>query len=305
MPDGPAPRNPDDVARRLAGTALAGAPLIEVPLPEAPDVTWVIDLGDGDLVAAWREARDAVAGLGLYPVAVTTWGLPDWPAADLFSRFYYGRGDDVAPWSVITRSSELSVDEALLRFGFDDDWAAENWDDVVRHHVELAQRHAGAAPDEAVFADVPAGDELRLERRLMAWEEDQRPTDPPEPSESVGWFDPRPEDPAGLVLLPITEPWQVAGYLAFYGADGEGRHEALLRLMREWQGRFGAQLVASWGTMLQFAVSAPPGTLEEAFDLAAQHAAVAPCTTMLPGEGIRQLARHLWRGERWFLHERP
>jgi hypothetical protein len=191
MPDDPARRNPDDVARCLAGTGLAGAPLIEVPLPEAPDVTWVIDLGGGDLAAAWREARDAVAGLGLYPVAVTTWGLSDWPAADLFSRFYHGGGADVAPWSVITRSSALSVEEALLQ------------------------------------------------------------------------------------------------------------------LMREWQGRFGAQLVASWGTMLQFAVSAPPETLDEAFDLAAQHAAVAPCTTMLPGEGIRQLARHLWRGERWFLHERP
>ena len=73
-------RTPDDVARRLAGTALAGAPLTEVPLPEAPGATWVIDLGGGDVVAAWREARDAVAGLGLYPVAVTTWGLPDWEA---------------------------------------------------------------------------------------------------------------------------------------------------------------------------------------------------------------------------------
>ena len=298
-------RTPDDVARRLAGTALAGAPLTEVPLPEAPGATWVIDLGGGDVVAAWREARDAVAGLGLYPVAVTTWGLPDWEAADLFSRFYYGGDEDAAPRSVIERSRALSVEEALLRFAFDDDWAAENWDDVVRHHLELTRRHAGAAPDAAMLADVPAGDELGLERRLMAWEEGHRPTDPPQLSESFGWFDPRPEDPVGLVLLPITEPCHAAGYLSFYGANGEGRHEALLRLMSDWQDRFGAQLVASWGTMLQFVVSAPPETLDEAFDLAAQHAAVAPCTTMLPGEGIRQLARHLWRGERWFLHERP
>ena len=298
-------RTPDGVARCLAGTALAGAPLSEVPLPEAPGATWVIDLGDRDLVAAWREARKAVEGLGLYPVAVTTWGLPDWPAADLFSRFYYGGGEDVAPRSVIARSRALSAEEALRRFAFDDDWGAEHWDDVVRHHLELTRHHAGAAPDAAVLADVPVGDERGLERRLMAWEEDHRPTDPPELSASFGWFDPRPDDPAGLVLLPITEPCHAAGYLAFYGADGEGRHEALLRLMSEWQDRFGAQLVASWGTMLQFVVSAPPRTLDEAFDLAAQHADVAPCTTMLPGEGIRQLARHLWCGERWFLHERP
>ena len=139
--------DPDDVARSLAGTALADAPLTEVPLPEAPGATWVIDLGGGDVVAAWREAREAVSALGLYPVAVTTWGLPDWPAADLFSRFYYGGDEDVAPRSVIARSRALSVEEALLRFTFGDEWAAENWDDVVRHHLELTRRHAGAAAD--------------------------------------------------------------------------------------------------------------------------------------------------------------
>ena len=57
--------------------------------------------------------------------------------------------------------------------------------------------------------------------------------------------------------------------------------------------------------MLQFAVDAPPDTLEEAFALAVQHVDVAPCTTLLPGENRRGLARYLWRSERWFLHERP
>lgn len=90
-----------------------------------------------------------------------------------------------------------------------------------------------------------------------------------------------------------------------YGAEGSGRHEALIRLSREWQHRFGAELVASWGTMLQYVAAKPPTTLDEAFDLAAQQIAVAPCTTLLRGEGVRQLARHLWHGEQWFLHERP
>jgi hypothetical protein len=57
--------------------------------------------------------------------------------------------------------------------------------------------------------------------------------------------------------------------------------------------------------MLQFVASTPPATLDDAFELATEHYRVAPATTALPGEGIRQLARHLWRGERWFLHERP
>jgi hypothetical protein len=103
----------------------------------------------------------------------------------------------------------------------------------------------------------------------------------------------------------VPESCNASAFLSFYGAEGEGRHEALIRLTREWQDRFGAALVASWGTMLQFVASAPPLTLAEAFDLAAQQAVVAPSTTILPGESIRELARHLWQGERWFLHERP
>jgi hypothetical protein len=206
---------------------------------------------------------------------------------------------------VIARAQALSVEQALERFPPSDDWAREHWDEVVEGHLDRTEEAYDGRPDGSVLADVPVGDELELERRLLVWEEARRPTTPPEPSVSFDWFDPRPDEPAGLVLLPLAEPSHASAYLSFYGAEGPGRHEALIRLMHAWQQDFGAQLVASWGTMLQFVVALPPATLDAAFDPAAQQVRVAPCTTLLPGEGVRDLARHLWRGGRWFLHERP
>lgn len=273
-------------------------------LPEPGRCTWVVDGWDGDLVRAWREAQAALAAIALYPVAVTSWGGDDWISADLFSRFYFGDGEDASPERVIARARELSLKQALARFAEPSDWEVENWEDVLEAHVDAAEAHVGEAPSPEVWTGVARGDEIALERRLLTWEEERRPSSEPEPNESFAWFQPRGQ-PVGLALLPIDDPSHAAAYLSFYGAEGTGRHEALIRLSSEWQARFRARLVANWGTMLQFAVVAPPNTLEEAFALAVQHVQVAPCTTVLPGENRRGLARYLWRSERWFLHERP
>jgi hypothetical protein len=290
----------DQVKSRLEATALGGATMTEVPLLDAS--TWVVDLPDGDLVPSWAQARDALADLGLYPVAITTWGEQgDWTAADPFDRFFYGDGAE--PDDVIAGALTLSVEDALGHFTIEDSWTVEHWDEVVESQLSLTRHLYGAAPDAATVADVTPGDEVELERRLLASEEAIRPTQAPDSSPSYGWF--QPQEPVGLVLLPLTDPSHAAAYLSFYGAEGPGGHEALTRLMGSWQERFGAQLVASWGTMLQFVSSNPAATLDDAFELAVEHSRVAPCTTVLPGEGVRHLARHLWRGERWFLHERP
>jgi hypothetical protein len=290
----------DLVNARLGATALAGAAMTEVPLLDAS--TWVVDLPEGDLLLIWVQARDAFADLGLHPVAITTWGEQgDWTAADPFDRFFYE--DGVEPDGVIAGARTLSVEDALGHFATEDAWTVENWDDVVESQLSLTRQHYDVAPDPTTVADVTPGDEIGLERRLFEWEEALRPTLTPDVNASYGWF--QPDAPVGLVLLPLAEPSHAAAYLSFYGAEGPGGHEALTRLMGSWQERFGAQLVASWGTMLQFVASNPAATLDDAFDLAVQQWRVAPCTTVLPGEGVRQLARHLWRGERWFLHGRP
>ena len=202
----------DDVTRRLSSTALAGSTLCEVlPRDGGGASTWVVEIEARDLLGSWREVRDALAGVPLHPVAVTTWGQGhDWVGANLFNRFYYGTASDCSPEAVIARSQTLSVNDALRRF----------------------QEDGG---DDGMPA-----------------------TDDPNIDLAFDWYEPRPNDPVGLVLLPIAEPCDAAAYLSFFGAEGDGRHEGLVRLMRDWQQRYGAQLVASWGTMLQFAVTSPP-----------------------------------------------
>ena len=291
----------EEVRRRLPG-----AQLTEVSLPEDAGATWVVELPpDDDLVGAWTATRDAVADLGLHPVAVADWGDDGWPAADLFSRFSYGEGPGTGPAQVLARAEELSVDAArdwFRRRGPGD--AGDDWGEVVAFELEVTEREVGARPDDDVWAGVRHGDAIGLERRLLRWEQERRPTEPAAPSTRFGWFDPTGMR-TGLVLLPVTAPADSLAHLSFFGADGRGGHEALVRLARDWERRFGAELVANWGTMLQLVVARPPAELDEAFDLAVELVTVARCTTALTGESTRHLARHLWRGERWFLHERP
>ena len=293
-----------EVERRLADSTLGDLPRVGVLLPGDLASTLVVEIADRDLLPTWREANEVLTGLDLCPVAVTSWGASTWTEGHLFSRFHYGDGD-TSPASVIERSRALTVDDALARFAHDDQWEIDNWDGAIEWQLASTERRVGSVPARTLWTDIPAGDVVELERRLLQWEETIRPTESSETSESLEWFDPRPHDRVALALLPVAASCDAFAFLSFYGAEGNGRHEALARIARDWQERFGAELVANWGTMLQFSVSAAPTALEEAFELAVQQQLVAPCTTILPGETIRDLARHLWRGDRWFLHERP
>lgn len=64
-------------------------------------------------------------------------------------------------------------------------------------------------------------------------------------------------------------------------------------------------MVATWGTMLQLRVTAPPMQLNEAFDLAVEQRIAAPPTLRLSGVSIRDHARAIVKRDEWFLHDRP
>jgi hypothetical protein len=145
-------------------------------------------------------------------------------------------------------------------------------------------------------------DHAALERWLFDWEEARQPTLAPEPGGYLDWFEP---PDCTLFLLPTTLSEEVPAYLSLYGAEGPGGHERLIALLRSWRERFGAEMVASWGTMLQLRVAAPPTQLDEAFDLAIEQWIAAPPTLGLAGVTIRDHARALVKRAEWFLHARP
>jgi hypothetical protein len=76
-------------------------------------------------------------------------------------------------------------------------------------------------------------------------------------------------------------------------------------LARRWNQQFGAELVAHYGTVLQFRVLRPPATLQQALRLAWEQQTVAECTTITRGVPLFEHARVLVGRDQWFLHERP
>jgi hypothetical protein len=118
------------------------------------------------------------------------------------------------------------------------------------------------------------------------------------------WFEPTDMDVA-VILLPTPHGWHAPAYLSFFGAEGPGGAEKLVAILRLWHDRHGAELLAHYGTMLEFVVDRPPQTIDEAWQLAREQVLIAPCTTAPRGVPLRQHARALIGRSTWFLHERP
>ena len=119
----------------------------------------------------------------------------------------------------------------------------------------------------------------------------------------LGWFEPV-NQPMALLLLPTPNSWETPAYIQWYGAEALGS-PTVVAALREWNARYGAELVAHFGTMLQLVTARRPATPDEAFHLAWQQEGLAPCTTLLPGVSLRHHARVLLQADKWFLHERP
>jgi len=104
-----------------------------------------------------------------------------------------------------------------------------------------------------------------------------------------------------LVSLPTPNSWEVPAYIHF----GDPDPAVLVALCRRWQERWGAEIVAHYGTMLEFSVLRPPTTFEEALAPAREQIAVAADTTVLPGVPFAEHVTSLVGRSNWFLHSRP
>jgi hypothetical protein len=112
------------------------------------------------------------------------------------------------------------------------------------------------------------------------------------------------------VLLPTPVQWLAPAWFNYWGAiskanridrGGDPGRDGLAAAIRQWEQQWGAELVASWGTMLQFVVSRRPALGEQAWQLALQHLAVGGSLQTPAWE----LALALTRSDAWFLHDRP
>lgn len=295
------------VAGALAGTVLDGREVRVLSSGVAPSPVLVVDCGADEVLAAWASARQAVDRTARWPVVVTDWNGGG--SNDLFSRFSYGSGDQ-SPLAVCHRAETVDLESELAALeAAADAWRCGGWDDWLRSQLERTAANFGRAPalDEAKLALGIDPGQCTLERWLFEWElaAEANGASPPAPyARHLDWFVPEGQ-PCAVVLLPTIHGWQAPAWLAFFGAEGEGRRERLVAVMRTWDERWGAELVAHWGTMLEFVVARPPTTVAEAFPVAVAHDLLARSTLRPAGLSVRDHARALVNRTSWFLHDRP
>jgi hypothetical protein len=260
------------LAEVLAGTPLAGRQTTTLPVPETLQTVLAIEIAPDEVWTTWSVARGLVEVTGRWPVAMTVWGSSGgWAKAfaqeDLFARSAFdGEPDKPADDSPMGFIAEAQdVDLNALLKQLEEE-DAEDEDD---------EPHEGEPPEDD--AEVHTG--------------------------HIDWFDPE-DQPTALMLMPTTRPWETLAYHPWYAAEGVGS-AAVIALVERWHARYQAELVAHWGTMLQFVVGRRPADLEEARALAREQILFAPCTTLLSGVTLDEHARALLEVDRWFVHERP
>ena len=304
--------DPDELSAVLAGGPLGGRPVYVIDLARSAERVLTVPARPAHLIAEWAGARAVIGETGRWPVAATAWSqVPSTPTPETF--WLDPRGEKPTPLTIREAAAHLTGAEAIaeIRAAQPDD--EETLAELLHRHLDATRDRCGCVPEpdaiQAVFADggPDRPSEVDLERWLLDWEEQRKPTMSPEHVDYDDWFEPGADDACHLLFLPITAGAESLAYLEFYAEEGVAgaTAERLIAVLASWQDRYGAELVAHWGTMLQFAVGRPPATLDAAWELALEHDLIAPCTNALPGETIRDSARMLWRRPTWFLHERP
>jgi hypothetical protein len=297
----------------LSATALADRELVELAVLDSGEHAFALEVRAAEAQSCWRVARGLVEQTRRWPVITHCWQREGSSLreildnAELFSRFFYEEVpdvDDVSPRALIAAADAVDVDAFVRRKAaqVEPDRPLEKF---VECELEATQHRCGAAPSrEEVAGATLNGTALvttyDLDRWLLAWEQAHCPAADPADGRQE-WFE---ADPLVLLFLPTPSPWEALAYLNFYGTSDFGS-EHYIALGRRWHERFGAELYAHFGTMLECFVTRPPSSLDAAWALAREHELVAPCTLALPGIPLRSYARGLVGHERWFLHERP
>lgn len=301
----------------LSGTCLEGRKFGAIEIDGISATALAIKVRPHEVDEAWTAAFSRLGRMGRYPVVSCSWpGAGDgWldQVADQFSRFSYKgeltsnrSGDD--PTGVLKSAERIDRKAALKRFILARAEPVEEWVDFC---IEETERQFGSAPTESEVRSAVEAERIscleELERWFFRWEMKHFGSQATCISEEhlgyLSWFEPLQES-TQLIFMPCSNGWEVPAYLHFFGAESYGS-EVVVATLRDWEEKYGARLVAHYGTMLQFVVETPPSDPEDAFELAWEQQALAQCTTALPGVSLRDHARSMLHANRWFLHDRP
>ena len=242
---------------------------------------------DDTYLQLWSRVREATRDVGCYPVFI------------MMEMLELPIGEQQPP-RVEQRFSQIRTELAKAN-----PWLPEG-ELVDGFQCRETGRRFGRGPTAAELEGIESS--RQLDEFLFDWERhnfgDEAVLAAGQPN-PIEWFPLESRDMV-LLVLPAVYGAETIPQLGFWAVDG--RSECMAPLsndLRRWQDDFGAELVANFGTMLQFIVSRPPPELDEAYQLAKEHDAVADATLPLPGMMRRHYAADLIGTTRWFLHSRP
>lgn len=306
------------LAAVFADTLLAGRQIVACDLPGSDDQAHFIEIAPAVADAACQCAHERRAATGRWPVVVdigpTHSGFLWWrharrlasrvATADLFSRVLFenaGQDEsiDVSPQAILARAERVDVAGFLAKLTAEATWQDE---EEFEYELNFARRlllQRRRAPTLAALRASGARTRHELEHWLMNWEAKQGLHQ--DCSNLIARAAPLTD--TALLLLPVPDPWATLAYLHWWGCGSENEH--YIALGRSWQRRFGAELVAHDGIVLECRVSRSPTTLAEAWELACEHDLASPGTLRRPDVALRDYARALVGSERWFFWERP
>ena len=288
----------DELRRVVAGTVLENMTFQATAIPNTGWLGFEAEVPTADRYAVWRTARSLLDKTGRWPVLVYEGG----ENAYYRDRYTHGEGEQAWPPAIIARGDAMTMDSALATRvrGQHDAYYHREWDWLVRRELPEVQHRIGdAAPSAAeILARVSPPDVEGLDRFLFDWEERVRPTTAREP-----WpeFEPWSEDLSVVLLLPTSRSYHAPAFCHYLICERgwQRGHDALIAAMRSWKKRFGAELVISGTTLLEFDVARPPTDVEQAYALAAELSLFG-----LPDGTIRRHARDLIDRPQWCLQER-
>jgi hypothetical protein len=302
--------DPNELTKALEGTVLGGRPVEVFDIPQHDMAAFAVAIAPDEVVAGWTAARGLLEVSGRWPVATASWNLGPVDPEELFNRVPYEASSrhDAAPLAVLARAEAIDPAEhiaervAVLR-------EDEPIDDWIDHEVGETYAKFGVAPSveqvQHAVADEGLQGRIDLDRWLFSWElanvEEPTSLQPPDLWYQE-WYQPSGQQSA-IVFLPTPHPWETLGFMSWWASELAGGNEPLVAVLQDWYERFGAELVAHWGTMLQIVTSRRPSDPEAAWYLALEHELIAPYT--LHQFPVREHARTLLQVDRWLLHERP
>ena len=111
----------------------------------------------------------------------------------------------------------------------------------------------------------------------------------------------KPHPVVTLALLPTTESWQAPALLLFGAWNDNPDAATHAALHRRWQERFGSEIVAVTGDVIETRVARPPTDASRAISLAREQFIYAPDIVLQGTEDLASLAATVLGGRSWYF----